>query len=73
MPKGGRYFVESSRGEWALTLNGRTVRRFPTKKQAIDEGVERAKAAGGQLVIKKADGKIQSERTYGRDPFPPAG
>ena len=45
MPKGGRYFVEASKGEWALTSNGRTVRRYPTKQQAVDEGVARAKVA----------------------------
>ena len=39
MPKGGRYFVEPSKGEWILTSNGRTVRRYPTKKQAVDDGV----------------------------------
>jgi uncharacterized protein DUF2188 len=73
MPKGGRYFVESRKGEWALTSNGRTVRRYPTKQQAVDDGVVRAKAAKGQLVIKKMNGQIQSERTYGHDPYPPAG
>jgi len=73
MPKGGRYFVEPSKGEWALTSNGRTIKRYPTKQQAVDDGVMRAKAAKGQLVLKKADGTIQSERTYGHDPFPTAG
>ena len=73
MPKGGRYFVGPSKGEWALTCNGRTVRRYPTKHQAVDDGVVRAKAAKGQLVIKKMNGQIQSERTFGRDPFPQAG
>lgn len=72
MPKGGRYFVEPSKGEWAVTSNGRTIRRFATKQQALDDGVARAKAAKGQLVIKKTNGQIQSERTYGHDPYPPA-
>ena len=73
MPKGGRYFVEPSKGAWALTSNGRTVRRYPTKQQAVDDGVARAKAAKGKLVIKKMNGQIQSERTYGQDLYPPAG
>ena len=71
--EGGRYFLEPSKGEWAVTSNGRTVRRYSTKQRALDDDASRAKAAKGQLVIKKADGTIQSERTYGHDPYPPAG
>jgi len=26
-----------------------------------------------QLIIKKQNGRIQEERTYGQDPFPPKG
>jgi Uncharacterized protein conserved in bacteria (DUF2188) len=70
MPKGGRYFVEPSKGEWALTSNGRTVRHYPTKQRAVDDGVTRAK---GQLVIKKMNGQIQSDRTTRHDPYPPTG
>jgi hypothetical protein len=74
MPKAKRYFVEPSNGDWVLTSSkGKTIRRFLTKRQAIEAGATRANAAKGQLVIKKSDGTIQSERTYGRDPYPPAG
>jgi hypothetical protein len=45
MPKSGRYFVERSKGEWAMSSNGRTIRRFTTKRQAV-------KAARSHLVIK---------------------
>ncbi len=47
MPKGGRYFVEPNKGEWVLTSNVRTIRRYPTKQQAVDDGVARVKAAKG--------------------------
>jgi len=73
MPKGGRYFVGPSKGEWAMTSNDITVRRYPTKQEAVDDGAVRGEAAKGQLVIKKRNGQTQSERTYGPDPFPPAG
>jgi hypothetical protein len=73
MPKRSRYFIEPRDTGWALTSSGRTLRRFDTKSEALGDGVKRAKAAKGQLVIKDRDGKIQSERTYGHDPFPPAG
>jgi len=36
MPKGGRHFVEPSKGGWTLTSNDRTIRRYPTKQQAVD-------------------------------------
>ena len=39
-----------------------------------DAGAEVAKAnALSQLVIHRADGTIEDERTYGEDPYPPAG
>lgn len=71
MPTGTRYFIQTKGGGWVLASGGRTLRQFDTKKDALDEGVKRAKAAKGQLVIKDRDGKIQSERTYGNDPYPP--
>jgi hypothetical protein len=73
VPKGGRYIIEPRDGDWVVTSSGRTVRRFATKKEAMDEGTRRAKTAKGQLVVKGRDGRIQSERTYGTDPYPPAG
>jgi len=40
----------------------------------IDQARKLAKSKPlGQIVIHKSDGKIQTERTYGRDPYPPKG
>lgn len=45
-----------------------------TKEEAIKRAAEIANNNGySQIVIRKADGTIQSERTYGDDPFPPRG
>ena len=44
-----------------------------TNDDAMDRGVELAKAASGQLRIKGRDGRIQDERTYGEDPHLPPG
>ncbi|MCB9543229.1 MAG: DUF2188 domain-containing protein [bacterium] len=45
-----------------------------TKQEAIDRTVELArKSALGQVVIHTQDGRIESERTYGDDPYPPKG
>jgi Uncharacterized protein conserved in bacteria (DUF2188) len=52
----------------------RAERITDTKKEAVEKATRQARKeleqAGqlGQVVIKKADGTIQEERTYGRDP-----
>jgi hypothetical protein len=55
-------------GQWVVKGGGET-HGFGTKGEAVT----RAAAAGrmlnnAQVVIRKKDGKIQSERTYGNDP-----
>ena len=68
MPKIKSFFVEPSDGHWLVTsAKGKTLRRFLTKRQAIEAAATRASAARGHLVIKKPDGRIESERTYARD------
>lgn len=45
-----------------------------TKPPAITRGVALAQAnKPSQLIIKRADGTIEDERTYGSDPYPPRG
>jgi hypothetical protein len=40
-----------------------------TKMDAIAEAARRGRESGNaQVIIKKRDGKIESERTYGDDP-----
>ncbi|MCL4850544.1 MAG: DUF2188 domain-containing protein [Bryobacteraceae bacterium] len=47
---------------------------LPTKTEAVDRAKELAKGqALGQIIIHGKDGKIQTEHTYGKDPFPPKG
>lgn len=47
----------------------------PTKVEATRETTSLAKNHDGpsQVIIKGADGRIQSERTYRQDPYPPKG
>jgi hypothetical protein len=70
-----RYDVAPDGGEWKVETGGTTVRLYDTKEPAIDEAVRRAKAHEGdaQVVIRRKDGTIQDERTYGHDPYPPKG
>ncbi|NDY41590.1 DUF2188 domain-containing protein [Dissulfurirhabdus thermomarina] len=45
-----------------------------TKAEAIARAKESAKKqALGQVIIHKQDGTIQTEHTYGKDPYPPEG
>lgn len=45
-----------------------------TKDKAIERAKELAKSLDmGQVIIHKKDGTIQTEYTYGKDPFPPEG
>ena len=50
------------------------VSHHHTKPPAIEKAVEKAKQAPlGEVRIKRQDGTIQDERTYGKDPYPPKG
>lgn len=77
MPKRKVYHVIPSPGRgWDIKKEGgkRPSGHFDTKDPAIDRGRELAKSSGlGQLKIHKQDGKIQTEYTYGEDPYPPKG
>lgn len=54
--------------------NERASATSSTKEAAVQRAAEIAKNNGyAQVVIRKEDGKIQSERTYGEDPYPPPG
>ena len=47
---------------------------FGTKNEAVQRGKELAKNAPlGQIKIHGQDGKIQTEHTYGKEPYPPEG
>jgi len=47
---------------------------FDEKEKAVKAGIEIAKNQPlAQLVIHKMNNKIQEERTYGEDPYPPKG
>jgi hypothetical protein len=63
-------------GQWQVKARGneRASVVAPTKDKAVEAGRELAHSAPlSQLVIRKADGQIQTEHTYGNDPYPPKG
>jgi hypothetical protein len=61
---------------WAVKRRGaeRASDVFDDKVDAVARAVELAKAVGhSQVVLHGRDGKIQTEYTYGNDPYPPKG
>jgi len=77
MPKRVTYDVQRAKeqGGWDVVKErGSTVSHHNTKEPAIESAVRRAKQESlGEVRIKGLDGKIQDERTYGEDPYPPKG
>ena len=63
-------------GGWKVKAEGasRAAGVHEEKAPAIAQARDLAKSAGlGQVVIHNQKGRIQEERTYGQDPFPPRG
>jgi hypothetical protein len=55
-------------GGWVVKA-GTEKARHDTKQAAIDDAAARGRESGNaQVVIRKKDGSIQSERTYFNDP-----
>ena len=76
MPKRNVYHVTRAENHWQVKKEKaeRASKTFDTKAEAVDYGRELAKdQAPGQLKIHNKDGKIQTEHTYGQDPYPPKG
>ena len=76
MTKRVTYTVAPDGNRWRVKKRGgsRASGTFDKKEDAVSRGRELAKGQErGQLVIKKQNGRIQTEYTYGDDPFPPRG
>ncbi len=61
---------------WAVKQEGasRATSVHATKHQAVNAGRTSARAGNnGQLLIHGQDSRIQTEHTYGKDPYPPKG
>ncbi|HHT9138308.1 MAG TPA: DUF2188 domain-containing protein [Candidatus Wunengus sp. YC60] len=63
-------------GGWNVKTQGKSkaAANFEDKPDAIDKAKDIAKNANlGQVIIQKRNGTIQTEHTYGKDPYPPEG
>jgi hemerythrin superfamily protein len=68
--RGPVYHVTSDpRGGWRATRSGSTrpLARSDSKQEVVSRARDSAKRQRGRLVIHKANGRIQEERTYGSD------
>jgi hypothetical protein len=75
MSKRVRYEVVPDGDCWRVTQDGRRLATtYGIKSHAIKdaEGLCHGNTPS-QLIIKRANGTIEDERTYGSDPFPPEG
>jgi len=77
MPKRKTYHVTpGTDGGWKVKEENasRALSKHDTKADAINRAKEAAKNQElGQVVIHKKDMTIQTEHTYGKDPYPPKG
>ncbi|MFH1230052.1 MAG: DUF2188 domain-containing protein [Planctomycetota bacterium] len=77
MAKRVTYWVTSiGNGDWKVKKEGasKSAGIYNDKSDAVDKAKDLAKSNTlGQVIIKKQDGKIQTEYTYGKDPYPPKG
>ena len=70
------YDVSPHDGEWQVKRRGasRAASVHDLKEDAIEAGRKLALAnQPSQLVIRRQDGTIENEWTYGDDPYPPEG
>lgn len=68
------YRVLPASGAWQVKKDGAVLSNHRTKDPAIDDARRRALAnQPSQVVVHRADGTIETEWTYGDDPFPPRG
>jgi len=71
------YHVTSGgKGGWRVKAEGasRASNTYENKADAVQRAKDLAKAQPlGQIVIHRKDGQIQTEYTYGKDPYPPKG
>lgn len=71
-----RYHVVKDDSNWKIKGENstRATSVHETKAEAVSAARDLAKSQGNsQVIIHKENGRIQEERTYGRDPFPPKG
>ncbi len=66
--------VVPNKGNWSVKKGNQTISNHRKKENAVEKSTTLAKRIGNsQVVIHKKNGQIQTEHTYGNDPYPPKG
>lgn len=69
-----RFTVEPKGDDWVVRQDQHVLSQHHTKAPAVQSGMRVGHATPhSQLIIKKENGQIQEERTYGQDRCPPPG
>ena len=73
-----QYVVLQRGGQWKVKFEGKHYGPFNTQREAIRAAIDQAYKAGNQaahaprvLVESTFNSKLQTEWTYGEDPYPP--
>lgn len=75
MGKKSYHVTPHPEGNWQVKAEKakRASSKHSTKQEAVQTARERAKKQSSQVYIHGENGRIQEERTYGKDPYPPSG
>lgn len=73
MPKKPVEVVSGKKWSVKRQKGKKSIKNFKTKVEAVKYATNLAKKNKTQLIIKKLNGQIQEERSYGNDPYPPKG
>jgi Uncharacterized protein conserved in bacteria (DUF2188) len=73
-----QFFVMLHEGRWKIKHNGQHSKPYHSQtaalKDAIDQAHEVHKKGGlSQVLVQREDLQFREERTFGKDPYPPAG
>lgn len=76
MPRKTYHVTHTGEGDWRVKAEGnsRASGIHENKVDALEQAKNLAKSNTlGQVIVHGTNGKIQTEHTYGKDPFPPKG
>ena len=67
--------INSTGSGWSLRKEGaaRSLKQFPTQREAITHAAKVARDSSTGLFIHRADGMIQEKRSYGHEKSSPRG
>jgi hypothetical protein len=70
------HVTPTGKGDWKVKRENasKAAGVYEDKADALKDAKKSAKSVPlGQVIVHGRDGKIQTEHTYGKDPYPPKG